>query len=51
MELSVRLARLAMKAMPSGFMAPHVLIAMMTKRILGPMTWYWWRRDWVATAR
>ena len=49
--MSVRLARLAMKAMPSGLMAPHVLIAMMTKRIWGPMSWYWLRREWVATAR
>jgi len=36
--LSVRLARLAMKAMPSSLMAPHVLIAMMTNRMLGPMS-------------
>ena len=30
--MSVRLARSEMKSMPSELMAPHVLIAMMTRR-------------------
>ena len=39
MELSVRLARWDnMKSMPSELRAPHVLIAMMTRRMLGPMS-------------
>ena len=45
MELSVRLARSEMNSMPSELMAPHVLIAMMTRRMLGPMSPYWWRRE------
>ena len=35
MELSLRLASCEMKSMPSLLMAPHVLIAMMTRRMLG----------------
>ena len=34
MVLSVRLARSEMNSMPSGLMAPHVLIAMMMRRML-----------------
>ena len=45
MVLSVRLARWEMKSMPSELMAPHVLIAMMMRRILGPMSPYWLRRE------
>jgi hypothetical protein len=45
MELSVRLVRWEMKSMPSELMAPHVLIAMMTRRIFGPMSPYWLRRE------
>ena len=33
MELSLRLASCEMKSMPSLLMAPHVLIAMMTRRM------------------
>ena len=51
MALSVRLARSEMKSMPSELMAPHVLIAMMTRRMLGAMSPYWWRREWAAIAR
>ena len=40
MEFSVRLARCEMKSMPSLLMAPHVLIAMMTRRMLGVMSPY-----------
>ena len=40
MELSVRLARWDMKSMPSELRAPHVLIAMMTRRMLGPRSPY-----------
>ena len=46
MELSVRLARSEMNSMPSELMAPHVLIAMMTRRMLGPMSSYWWLWGW-----
>lgn len=49
--MSVRLARLVMKASPSGLMAPHELMAMITKRMLGPRSWYWVRRECVAMAR
>ena len=45
MELSVRLARWEMKSMPSELMAPHVLITMMMRRILGPRSPYWLRRE------
>ena len=45
MELSVRLARWDMKSRPSELMAPHVLIAMMTRRMLGLMSPYWLRRE------
>jgi hypothetical protein len=35
-----------MNAMPSGLMAPHELIAIMTKRMLfGPKSSYWLRRE------
>ena len=51
MELSVRLARWEMKSMPSEVMVPHELIAIITKRMLGLMSWYWWRRECVAMAR
>ena len=51
MELSLRLASCEMKSMPSLLMAPHVLIAMMTRRMLGAMSLYWWRREWAAIAR
>ena len=37
MELSLRLASCEMKSMPSLLMAPQVLIAMMTRRMLGAM--------------
>ena len=40
MELSLRLASCEMKSMPSLLMAPHVLIAMMTRRMLGAMSLY-----------
>ncbi len=51
MELSVRLARWEMKSMPSELMVPHELMAIITKRMLGLMSWYWWRRECVAMAR
>ena len=38
--LGVRLARCEMKSIPSLLMAPHVLIAMMTRRMLGAMSPY-----------
>ena len=40
MELSLRLASCEMKSMPSLLMAPQVLIAMMTRRMLGAMSLY-----------
>ena len=40
MELSLRLASCEIKSMPSLLMAPHVLIAMMTRRMLGAMSLY-----------
>ena len=45
MELSVRLARCEIKSIPSLLMAPHVLIAMMTRRMLGAMSPYCNRTD------
>ena len=36
MELSLRLASCEMKSMPSLLMAPHVLIAMMTRLLFTP---------------
>jgi hypothetical protein len=32
-------------------MVPHELKAIITKRMLGLMSWYWWRRECVAMAR
>ena len=43
--MSVRLARWEMKSIPSELIAPHELIATMTKRMLGPMSPYWLRRE------
>ena len=45
MELSVRLASWEMKSMPSVLMAPQVLMARMTRRLLGPMSPYSLRRE------
>ena len=45
MELSLRFASCEMKSMPSLLMAPHVLIAMMTRRMLGAMSPYCNRTD------
>ena len=36
----MRLESCEMKSMPSLLMAPHALIAMMTRRMLGAMSWY-----------
>ena len=43
--MSVRLASWEMKSMPSVLMAPQVLIARMTRRMLGLMSPYWLRRE------